>query len=300
MSAQLDPNMLTAPFQLTKAMHRDVYPAVDPKRLAPLASDKVILITGSGGGLGYAVAKTWTLANAKGVVLVGRDEQKLDSVAKELKGNILVASGDITKEDDVKAIFEKAIAKFGAVDVVLNAAGIVNYGTIGEMEPSQWWAEHEINVKATYILAHYLHNFNKDRTTTFINLVSLGASMTNPGLSSLSTSQLAATKLGEHLDLELSNVRVFSIHPGIVEAKDGRGTVIDAMTPFAKDQPELTGAFTLYLLKPEADVLRGGYVSVNWDVEEIEKHGDEIKTGRLLRLGHINAKVGPDGHPWAQ
>lgn len=158
----------------------------------------------------------------------------------------------------------------------------------------------EINVKATYILAHYLHNFNKDRTTTFINLVSLGASMTNPGLSSLSTSQLAATKLGEYLDLELSNVRVFSIHPGIVEAKAGRGAVIDAMTPFAKDQPELTGAFTLYLLKPEADVLRGGYSSVNWDIEEIEKHVDEIKEGRLLKLGHINAKVGPGGHPWVQ
>lgn len=158
----------------------------------------------------------------------------------------------------------------------------------------------EINVKATYILAHHLYNFNKNRTTTFINLVSIGASMTNPGLSSLSTSQLAATKLGEHLDLELPSVRVFSIHPGIVEAKAGRGTVIDAMTPFAKDQPELTGAFALWLLKPEADVLRGGYAGVNWDVEEIGKHADEIKKGRLLKLGHINAKVGPEGHPWTQ
>lgn len=124
--------------------------------------------------------------------------------------------------------------------------------------------------------------------------------MTNPGLSSLTTSQLAATKLGEHLDLELANLRVFSIHPGIVEAKDNRGTVIDAMTPFAKDQPELTGAFTLYLLRPEADVLRGGYSSVSWDVDEIQQHADEIKEGRLLKLGHINAKVGPEGHPWAK
>ena len=53
MSAEFDPNMLTAVFQLTKAMHRDVYPAIDPKTLAPLAADKVILITGSGGGIGY-------------------------------------------------------------------------------------------------------------------------------------------------------------------------------------------------------------------------------------------------------
>ncbi|KAF9732656.1 hypothetical protein PMIN02_003283 [Paraphaeosphaeria minitans] len=235
------------------------------------------------------------------------------SVAKELKGNTLVAAGDITNEENVKAIFEKAIARFGTVDVVLNAAGIFNYGTIGDMGPSQWWAEHvslfegllhmqtasppslfmmicrqlarrKLMLKQPTSLPTISTAFNKDRTTTFINLVSLGASMTNPGLSSLSTSQLAATKLGKHLDLELSNVRVFSVHPGIVEAKSGRGAVVDAMTPFAKDQPELTGAFTLYLLKPEADVLRGGYASVNWDVEEIEKHGDEIKEKRLLRL----------------
>lgn len=76
--------------------------------------------------------------------------------------------------------------------------------------------------------------------------------------------------------------------------------VVDAMTPFAKDQPGLTAAYTLYLLKPEADVLRGGYASVNWDVEEIEKHAEEIKEGRLLKLGFINAKVGPEGHPWAR
>ncbi|KAL5422078.1 hypothetical protein PMIN06_005782 [Paraphaeosphaeria minitans] len=161
MSAQIDPKVLTALFQLTKAMHRDVYPPIDPKKLAPFASNKVILITGSGGGLGYAVAKTWTEVNAKGVVLVGRNEQKLESVAKELKGNTLVAAGDITNEENVKAIFEKAIARFGTVDVVLNAAGIFNYGTIGDMGPSQWWAEHEINVKATYILAHYLHSLQQ-------------------------------------------------------------------------------------------------------------------------------------------
>lgn len=155
-------------------------------------------------------------------------------------------------------------------------------------------------MKGTYLLAHYLATSNKDRPATFINLVSLGASFTNPGMSSYSTAQLSAIKLGEYLDVEIPSLRVFSVHPGIVEAHEGRGMVIDAMTPFAKDQPGLTAALTLYLLKPEADVLRGGYISVNWDVEEIEKHAAEIKEGGLLKLGFINAKVGPEGHPWAQ
>lgn len=47
-----DINMFTTPFQLTKSMHRDVYPAVDPANPALSAKDKVIIITGAGGGLG--------------------------------------------------------------------------------------------------------------------------------------------------------------------------------------------------------------------------------------------------------
>ncbi len=47
-----DVNMFTTPFQLTKSMHRDVYPAVDPSNPDLSAKGKVIIITGAGGGLG--------------------------------------------------------------------------------------------------------------------------------------------------------------------------------------------------------------------------------------------------------
>jgi hypothetical protein len=76
--------------------------------------------------------------------------------------------------------------------------------------------------------------------------------------------------------------------------------VVDSFTPFAKDTPALTAAMTLYLQKPEADFLRGGFVSVNWDVEEMEAHKEEIVKGKLLNLAFIRGKLGPEGHPWAQ
>ena len=94
---------------------------------------------------------------------------------------------------------------------------------------------------------------------------------------------------------------MFSVHPGIVEVEEGgRGAVIGAFTPFAKDKQALTAGFTLYLQKPEADYLRGGWVSVNWDVTEMEEHRDEIKEGKLLQTAMLNAKLSPEGHPWGQ
>jgi hypothetical protein len=66
----------------------------------------------------------------------------------------------------------------------------------------------------------------------------------------------------------------------------------------------LTAGFTLYLQKPDADYLRGGFMTVNWDIEEMEQHKQEIKEGKLLQLqgdnASLNAQLGPEGHPWSK
>lgn len=98
---------------------------------------------------------------------------------------------------------------------------------------------------------------------------------------------------------EHPNLRVFSIHPGIVEAEAGRGMVVPHFTPFAKDKGLLTGGVTLYLQKPEADHLRGGFFSVNWDVGELEEHKSEIVDKKLLKLSFINATLGASGYDWS-
>lgn len=69
---------------------------------------------------------------------------------------------------------------------------------------------------------------------TFINLVSLGASFLNPGISAYSSAQLAAIKFGEYVDAEKPDLRYFSVHPGLVEAEEGRGMVIDSFTPLPR------------------------------------------------------------------
>jgi hypothetical protein len=64
------------------------------------------------------------------------------------------------------------------------------------------------------------------------------------------------------------------------------------------DPPELTGGLSLYLSTSRAEFLRGKFVTVNWDVEEMEKHADEINKKKLLNTAFLNAKLGPEGHPF--
>lgn len=85
-----------------------------------------------------------------------------------------------------------------------------------------------------------------------------------------------------------------------MQPDNGRGADHPPVMAFAHDKQALAAGFTLYLEQAKADYLRGGYVSVNWDVEEMEKHQDEIKDGKLLKLAFVNAKLGPEGHPWAK
>ena len=153
---------------------------------------------------------------------------------------------------------------------------------------------------------------------TIINIVSIAAALPGPGSTSYSSSKLALINISQNLSLgtptnppllpifnnrlnesdpEYPNLRVFSVHPGVVAADD-RGAVVDAFLPFAKDKQALTGGFLLWLDTPKADFARGGYLSVNWDVDEMEAHADEIKEGKLNQLGFLNAKLGPEGHPW--
>lgn len=213
------------------------------------------------------VARAWALAGAKGVVLIGRSQELLvepTSAINEISPStqVLALTADLTSDSDVSKVFTEAVRQFGAIDVVVHAAGKATEGVVGDLEPQAWFTDYELNVKASYIVVH--HYLKTSRTGTIIFLGTLGASFTFPGMSAYSGSKLALMKLAEFLDVEQPNLRVFTVHPGIVAVTEtSRGAVVDALTPFAKDKGIQTGGLSLYLAQEKADYLRGGFISVN-------------------------------------
>jgi len=85
-------------------------------------TSKVIVITGASSGIGRATAELLA-QRGHSIVLVARRAELLDEIAASLGANVAVVVADVTKKDQVKNVFDRAIARFGRVDVWINNAG---------------------------------------------------------------------------------------------------------------------------------------------------------------------------------
>ncbi|TGO36077.1 hypothetical protein BHYA_0136g00200 [Botrytis hyacinthi] len=293
MSKTLDPDAYTTPFAITKSVHRNPYWAIDSKNPANNQSGKIIIITGASAGLGAAAARVWAEAHASGIVLAARRVPPIDSLIEKLQPispetKFLSVKVDIANEEDVKNLYETVQKEFGRhADVLLNNAGYMSNGMIGEAEPSDWWKGIEINLKGLYHMTHHFIRSQpspKSPTGTIITVSSGRAALTGPGGSAYNISKLAEQRLSEHLHLEYPSLRVFTTMPGIVLTD----MVSDHFKPYAIDHADLTGMLALYLTQDRADYLRGGMVGVNWDVEEMEEYGKEIAEKKVLQTSWIS------------
>jgi 3-oxoacyl-[acyl-carrier protein] reductase len=97
---------------------------------------RIIVITGAGDGLGRALAQRFA-ADGDQVVLLGRTQATLASVADELGGRAAALVCDVTKPDDVRAAFAEIASRFGHIDVLINNAALYDIFPIDEASDEQ-------------------------------------------------------------------------------------------------------------------------------------------------------------------
>lgn len=85
--------------------------------------DKVVIITGASSGIGLALAKEFDNKSVK-LVLAARSIDKLDSLSKELKSEVITIKTDVSIEQDCINLIDKTIERFGKIDILINNAGI--------------------------------------------------------------------------------------------------------------------------------------------------------------------------------
>ncbi len=126
--------------------------------------DKVVVVVGASGGIGSALVPKLAEAGTK-LVLVARDIAKLNELVdlvKEQDAEAIAIPTDITKYDQVELMVQQAIAQFGHIDVLVNAAGAGVMKQFNRIEPQELDQMLDLNLKGNFYTSQAVANVMKD------------------------------------------------------------------------------------------------------------------------------------------
>jgi len=140
--------------------------------------NKVVLVTGARQGLGKSISLGMAEAGADLVICDRETEDgKLDETAKEIEAlgrKTLTMGGDITVEEDVTAIADKAIEKFGKIDVLVNNAGVTAQDSFLKLPYRRWRLILSVNLDGTFLCSRIvLPHMVEKGSGTIINVSSI-------------------------------------------------------------------------------------------------------------------------------
>jgi NAD(P)-dependent dehydrogenase (short-subunit alcohol dehydrogenase family) len=195
---------------------------LDP--LAPFRIDgKVAIVTGASSGLGSRFARVLSAAGAK-VVLVARRRERLEELAGELDDALAVAQ-DLAKVDQVGAVVDQALERYGRLDVLVNNAGMVDVHPAEEEPLEEFRKVIDVNLVAPFALSQHAARamLNGGGGGAIVNVASVLGLV---GVGQIPQAGYAASKGGiVNLTRELSaqwsrkGVRVNAIAPGWFESE---------------------------------------------------------------------------------
>ncbi|HEX4168270.1 MAG TPA: SDR family oxidoreductase [Bryobacteraceae bacterium] len=267
----------------------------------------VAVVTGASRGLGRVYARALAAAGAA-VAVTGRSASHLRETVQLIEaagGQAIPVSFDVADPDAVERAFSEIEAQLGAVDLLINNAGVSGpTGYSWDVDPDSWWRTLEIHVRGTYLCSRaVLPAMILRGGGRIINIVSHAGVFRWPTASAYSVSKAAVIKLTENLAVELKprNIHVFAFHPGLVDGGLTHAALAEEVstdspayraTKWVREQyeagravpPELALDSILLLASGGADELSGRYLTVFDDLARLTATADTIRRHDLLTL----------------
>lgn len=189
--------------------------------------NKIAIITGAGRGVGRATAQLFARSGAH-VLLFSRtaahlEETRQSIVAMGADAQAIV--GDVTREEDVVALFQRTRELYGRVDVLINCAGIVAVCPFVDMDVATWDRVLAVNLRGTFLCCREAFRMmTGQHAGVIINLSSLSGVKgveKFPGLSAYNVSKSGVAGLTEILAVEGKphNIRVSAVSPGAIDTE---------------------------------------------------------------------------------
>lgn len=185
-------------------------------------SGKIAIVTGSGGGIGAAIAHRFAGEGAH-VWVTDINRESAEETVREIKaagGAATAMAVDVSKGQDVTALLRNVENAHGYVDVVVNNAGILVRGEVRQLSDAEWTKLREVNLDAILRVSRdALPLLRKSKSASLINISSIMAHRGLRPLAAYTATKGAITALTKGLAVEYApfSVRVNSIAPGYVE-----------------------------------------------------------------------------------
>ena len=240
--------------------------------------DSIALISGGSRGIGAATAEAMASAGANIALIYQKNEKmaiRVSEIVRSFGRECLILNGNVEREIDCRRILRKVLKRFSRVDILVNSAGIWEYGKIGNMSSRAWKRSIDVNLTGTFNMCNACVPFMKKRKSGAIINVSSTAGQRGEAFHS----QYAASKGGviaftKSLGTELApfGIRVNCVAPGWVDtdmthnvltARASRRQILDTIPRGVPATAEEIAGPIVFLASPLASNIIGEVLNVN-------------------------------------
>jgi NADP-dependent 3-hydroxy acid dehydrogenase YdfG len=187
----------------------------------------VALVTGASSGIGEATARALARRGAK-VAIAARRRDRLDALAQELDGDVLVIEADITQREDATGAVETTVKELGRLDTVVNNAGVMLLGDAEDAPLEEWERMVAINVQGLLYVAHAAiqpllaaAQDSPRKVSDMVNISSIAGRVARRGSGVYNLTKHGVGAFSESMRQEFGDrrVRVSLVEPGAVKTE---------------------------------------------------------------------------------
>ncbi|MCU0229431.1 MAG: glucose 1-dehydrogenase [Bryobacterales bacterium] len=241
---------------------------------------KVAVVTGASLGIGAAIASRLAAEGAAVVVNYGRSKDAAAAVVERIQGNggrAIAVQADVSRQDQVVALFDQAQSAFGPLNLLVNNAGVYVGSPIGDITEEHIDKHFDLNVKGLLFATREAVQRFPEAGGSIINISSVVATLPPSGMAVYSATKGAVDTISRALAVELGarKIRVNSVSPGYVVTEgakdmDGEGqfaSYMASVTPLGRvGLPEDIADVVAFVASDDARWITGQVIPVSGGV----------------------------------
>ena len=186
-------------------------------------SNRVAIVTGSGQGIGRAIALK--LSDRGATVVINDISESAEKVAREIRTagrQALAAIADVSSAQDVGRLVETAISSYGKIDILVNNAGITRDKLLLRMSEEDWDMVLNVDLKSVFLVTRAVLKYMlKQRRGRIVNIASIVGLVGNPGQSNYASAKAGVIGFTRSIAREVASrgITVNAVAPGFIETE---------------------------------------------------------------------------------